>query len=62
MLVVVTFIMAFFFGGCIAVIAFLVTFGWFIYFLITFPIRQFRLLFLLRSKIYNKFLKPDDDD
>ncbi len=61
-LVSVTFIMAVFLGGCITTIAFFVTFGWFIYFLVTFPVRQFRLLFMVRSKIYNKFLKPDDDD
>jgi hypothetical protein len=61
-LVLVTFIFAFLFGGCIAIILFFVTFGWFVYFFVTFPVRQFRMLFQARAKIYNKFLKPDDDD
>jgi hypothetical protein len=60
-LVVVTFVVMLF-GPCIAVIVFFVTLGYFIYFLVTFPIRQFRLLFQLRKKIYDKFLKPEDDD
>jgi hypothetical protein len=61
-LVVVTFII-FLFVSCLwGGIMFLLTLGWFIYFTVTFPIRQFRLLFLVRAKIYNKFLKPDDDD
>jgi hypothetical protein len=61
-MVLATFVFAFFFGGCIATILFLVTFGWFVYFFVTFPVRQFRVLFVARSKIYNKYLKPDDDE
>jgi hypothetical protein len=61
-LVAATVVMTLFFSLCIGFIAFCVTFGWLIYFAVTFPIRQFRLLFLVRAKIYNKFLKPDDDD
>ncbi len=61
-LVTATFIVALFFGGCITVILFFATLGWLIYFVVTFPVRQFRLLFLVRAKIYQKFLKTDDDD
>jgi hypothetical protein len=43
------------------IVMFFATLGWSIYFNITFPIRQFRLLFLMRNRIYVKYLKPDDD-
>lgn len=43
------------------IVMFFATLGWSIYFNITFPIRQFRLLFNMRRRIYEKFLKPDDD-
>jgi hypothetical protein len=60
-LVVVTFVAALF-GPCIAAIIFLVTLGYVIFFLVTFPVRQFRLLFMVRTRIYNKFLKSEDED
>jgi hypothetical protein len=60
-LVIVTFIMFAVFPGILVLVFFLATLGWVIYFLVTFPIRQFRLLFNMRSKIYQKYLKPDDD-
>ena len=61
-LLFMTFVLAFFFGSCIAIILFFVTFGWFVYFFVTFPIRQFRMLFTARAKIYNKFLRPITED
>jgi hypothetical protein len=61
-LVVTTFVMALFgFGGLIITIMFFASLGWMIYFLITFPLRQFRLLFAIRNRIWEKYLKPDDD-
>jgi len=60
-LVIVTVIITLvFIFPCIGAILFLITLGWLIYFSITFPIRQFRLLFLIRNKIYLKYIKPPD--
>jgi hypothetical protein len=62
-LVVATFlVLVFVGGGLIVLILFFACVGWLIYFAVTFPIRQFRLLFLVRAKIWDKYLKPDDDD
>ena len=58
-MVVVTFVVMMF-GPCFAIIMFFATLGWAVYFIITFPIRQFRMLFQMRSKIYNKFIKLPD--
>jgi len=60
-LVIVTFFMALLFPGILVLVMFFATLGWLIYFTVTFPIRQFRLMFLMRSSIYRKYLKPDDD-
>jgi hypothetical protein len=49
------------FGGLFVLILFLATVGWTIFIGITFPIRQFRLLFKIRQKIFEKYLKVDDD-
>jgi hypothetical protein len=59
-LVILTFVILSIFGHCFVVIMFFVTIGWFVYFTITFPIRQFRFLFQVRSKIYDKFIKLPD--
>lgn len=58
-MVVVTFVVMMF-GPCFAIIMFFATLGWAVYFIITFPIRQFRMMFLMRSKIYDKFIKVPD--
>jgi hypothetical protein len=61
-LVIVTLVMAtVLIMPMITLVLFFATLGWVIYFIITFPIRQFRLMFVMRSAIYRKFLKPDDD-
>jgi len=62
-LVIVQFLMlAIGFRGLLLLIVFLATVGWMIFFAITFPIRQFRLLFKIRAQIFEKYLKVDDDD
>jgi hypothetical protein len=61
-LLVGTIMVALFMPGILVLILFFATLGWMIYMGVTFPIRQFRLLFLMRAKIWDKFLKPDDDD
>jgi hypothetical protein len=50
------------FPGLVTMIAFFATLGWMIYFGVTFPLRQFRLLINVRKRIWERFLKPEDDD
>lgn len=61
-LVVGTLVVAIFFPGILVLILFFALVGWMIFFAITFPLRQFRLLFNMRARIFDKFLKVDDDD
>jgi hypothetical protein len=62
-LVVLIFAVLFIFGGGLfVIILFFATVGWMIFLSVTFPYRQFHLLFTMRQKIFDKFLKPDDDD
>jgi hypothetical protein len=59
-MVILTTVMAVLFPGLLVIIMFFATLGWFIYFTITFPIRQFRLLFLIRAKILSKCILPPE--
>ncbi len=55
-------VFATFFKGPLVLLVFFATLGWMIFFAVTFPIKQFRLLFGVRAKIFEKYLKVDDDD
>jgi hypothetical protein len=59
-LVILTFVTLIIFPGIFVIIMFFATLGWFIYFTITFPIRQFRMLFLIRAKILTKCILPPE--
>jgi hypothetical protein len=59
-LVIGTLMMVLFMPGILVLVMFFATLGWLIYFAVTFPLRQFRLLFNMRARIFEKYLKPDD--